>query len=219
MAARFDPVAPVRSDEGVRTRRCFVTGEVRPVGELLRFVVSPDGGIVPDVAGRLPGRGLWLRSDRAILERACSRNLFRRAARAEVAVPQGLASLVEAQVLQRCLDLIGLARRANDAVFGFEKAREWLSAGRAALLIAAIDGDPRDRSRLRALATDLPVVDILSADEIGRATGRERTVHGVVAKGRLAVAIRGEGDRLRCLRRGAEAVADRTTDNASRGHE
>jgi Predicted nucleic-acid-binding protein implicated in transcription termination len=204
-------------------RRCLVTGEVRPVAELLRFVVAPDGSIVPDMAGRLPGRGLWVQSDRAVLDRACSRNLFRRAARADVAVPSELASLVEAQILQRCLDLIGLARRAKEAVFGFEKAREWLQAERAALLIAAADGDPRDRARLRALAAGLPVLDALSADDIGRATGRERTVHGVVAKGRLATSIRSEGERLMRLRSGNEpgtqSADDRITDKASRGHE
>lgn len=179
--------------------------------------------MVPDVAGRLPGRGMWVQSDRAILERACTRNLFRRAARAEVAVPPDLAVLVETQVLQRFLDLIGLARRANEAVFGFEKAREWLQAGRAALLIAANDGDPRDRGRLKALAGDLNVIEVLTADEIGRATGRERTVHGVVAKGRLAGAIRDEGERLIRLRTDAAAadqsLASQITDKASRGHE
>ncbi len=179
--------------------------------------------MVPDVAGRLPGRGMWVQSDRAILEHACRRNLFRRAARAEVAVPPDLAVLVETQVLQRFLDLIGLARRANEAVFGFEKAREWLQAGRAALLIAASDGDPRDRGRLKALAGDLNVIDVLTAEEIGRATGRERTVHGVVAKGRLAGAIRDEGERLIRLRTDAAAadqsLASQITDKASRGHE
>ena len=204
-------------------RRCLVTGVTRPADELVRFVVSPEGRVVPDVAGRLPGRGMWVQSDRAILERACKRNLFRRAARAEVSVPADLAALVETQVLQRCLDLIGLARRANEAVFGFEKAREWLQVGRAVLLIAASDGDPRARARLRALAAELSVIDALTADEIGRATGRERSVHGVVARGRLAGAIRGEGERLGRLRTATEAadrlLASEITDKASRGHE
>ncbi len=204
-------------------RRCFVTGAVRPARELVRFVIAPDGGVVPDVAGRLPGRGLWLQPDRDTLELACRRNLFRRAARAEVVIPGGLAGLVENQVLQRCLDLIGLARRANEAVFGFEKARDWLQSGNAALLIAAVDGDERDRGRLRALAGALPLLCVLTADEIGRATGRERSVHGVVRRGRLAASIHHEGDRLARLRGNAThpfpSGTGEITDYASRGHE
>ena len=206
-------------------RRCLVTGVVEPAAGLVRFVVSPDGHVVPDVAGRLPGRGMWVRPEREALDRACRRNLFRRAARAEVAVASDLAVLVEAQLLQRCLDLIGLARRANEAVFGFAKAREWLQVGRGALLIAAADGDVRDRARLRALAAELPIITALTADELGRATGRERTVHGVVARGRLAEAVRSDGERLSRLRSDAEtdrrAAADTITEkvSASRGHE
>jgi predicted RNA-binding protein YlxR (DUF448 family) len=177
-------------------RRCFVTGTSAGRGDLLRFVVSPAGAVVPDVAGRLPGRGLWLQPDRAIIEQACRKNLFRRAARATVTVPDDLADEVERQILARCLDWIGLARRAGEAVFGYERVRIRLGEGGVAVLLAAFDGDPRDRSRLKAIAGDMPVIDVLSADELGRATGRERSVHGAITAGKLARAITREAARL-----------------------
>ncbi|NJO67833.1 MAG: DUF448 domain-containing protein, partial [Rhodospirillales bacterium] len=99
----------------------MVTGDVHPTAELIRFVVSPEGRLVPDVAGRLPGRGLWVGSDRALIERACRRNLFRRAARSDVTVAGDLPADVEEQLLRRCLDFIGLARRANEAVLALRR--------------------------------------------------------------------------------------------------
>ena len=101
-------------------RRCIATGESRPREALLRFVVGPDDVLVPDVAGRLPGRGLWLTARRDMMEVARSKKLFARAARCAVRAPDGLADQVEALLARRCLELIGLARRAEAAVAGFE---------------------------------------------------------------------------------------------------
>lgn len=181
-------------------RRCIASGEVVEVARLLRFVVDPGGEVVFDATRRLPGRGLWVKADGAALAAAIRRKGFQRAARRPVIVADDLAARVEALVLGRCLDLLGLARRAGEAVFGFERVRAALAEGRARLLLAAADGDPRDRARLRQLAADLPIIDVLSADELGRATGRPRTVHGAVAAGRLAGAIFEEASRLAGLR-------------------
>jgi predicted RNA-binding protein YlxR (DUF448 family) len=202
-------------------RRCIVTGQVEPKQRLVRFVVAPDAAVVADVAGRLPGRGLWVTADRAVLADAVRRQAFRRAARQAVAVPDDLPAQVARLVLARCLDLLGLARRAGRAVFGFERVRERLLAGDVGLLLAAYDGDARDRGRLRPLAGRLPVVEILSADEIGQATGRARTVHGAVAAGRFAEAILHESGRLAGLRPMAPAD-DRpgpTVQTPSGGHD
>ena len=197
-AAISDPIE--RRGAHPPERRCIATGASGPAHDMVRFVVSPDGRIVADVGERLPGRGLWVRADRAALDLACRKNLFRRVAGAPVSVPDDLVARLEDQLLRRCIDLVGLARRAGEAVFGFEKAREWLAAGRVGLLLAAVDGDPRDRARLRTLSRDVPVIEFLTADELGRATGRPRTVHGVVARGRLAATILRECGRLGGLR-------------------
>lgn len=184
----------------VPERRCIATGSSGPADALIRFVVSPDGEIVPDLGERLPGRGIWVKADRAALELASRKRLFRRAAGASVRVPDDLLVRIEEGLLRRCVDRLGLARRAGEAVFGFEKAREWLAAGRVGLLLAAVDGDPRDRARLRSLAAAVPVVDVLTADELGRATGRPRSVHGAVARGRLAASLQRETARLAGVR-------------------
>ncbi|MBX9634346.1 MAG: DUF448 domain-containing protein, partial [Magnetospirillum sp.] len=101
-------------------RRCIATATVRPKGELLRFVVSPDGEVVPDLERRLPGRGIWLSARRDVVNTAVTKRLFAKAARRAVVVPQDLADRVEALLLRRCLDVLGLARRAGHAVCGFE---------------------------------------------------------------------------------------------------
>ena len=120
---------------GAAQRRCIVTGEIGERSRLLRFVVGPQGELVPDVAARLPGRGLWLTPRRDIVERAVAKRLFARAARRPVTVPVGLADRIEALLAQRCIDAIGLARRAGLAVAGFERVADAARAGRAALLL------------------------------------------------------------------------------------
>ena len=177
-------------------RRCIGTGVVKPVAQLVRFVVGPDGAIVADVAGRLPGRGLWLSAERGAIETACRRRAFARAARAQVRVPADLSECVERQLARRCLDLVALARRAHQAVAGCEKTRSWIVDGKAGLVLAAADGAPAERARMRGLATALPVATVLTATELGSIFARARTVHAAVARGRLAERIRHEAERL-----------------------
>jgi uncharacterized protein len=183
-------------DETGPLRRCIVTGTVRPKDELLRFVVAPDGRIVPDIAGRLPGRGLWLTAHRDIVAAAVAKRLFGRAARASVAVPGDLAEQVEELLRRRCCDLIGLARRAGQAVAGFEKVRAALREGKVAVLVAASDGGESGRDKVRAAGPALPLVEALSAEELGGAFGREHVVHAALAPGRLARELIGSGARL-----------------------
>jgi predicted RNA-binding protein YlxR (DUF448 family) len=167
---------------------------------MLRFVVAPDGDLVPDVDGGLPGRGLWLSADRDMLNTACAGNLFAKAARTRVRVPADLADRVEGLLLRRCLDLIGLARRAGQAVAGFEKVRARLSAGRAGVLLAAVDGAAGGRARVRARAPNVPVLEVFEAVELGAAMGRERAVHVVVGPGGLAESLLRQAARLEAFR-------------------
>lgn len=182
------------------TRRCIATGYVGERSQLVRFVVSPEGAVVPDINERLPGRGIWVTANRCSLETARGRKLFAKAARASVRVQDNLAEQVEVLLLRRCQDLLGLAWRAGQATFGYQRVREWLVAAKGGLLIEASDGALGDWAKLRALAGRLPIIDVLSAEEIGTAVGRERFVHGVLVSGRLAEHFAREASRLAGLR-------------------
>ena len=188
-------VGPEEGESGPN-RRCIVSGEVKPAEGMIRFVVGPDGDIVPDIDGRLPGRGLWLSADRAMVNTAGAKNLFSKAARRKVSVPPDFADRIERLLLRRCLELIGLARRAGQAVVGFEKARGELKAGRGAIILAASDGAADGRDKIRALASGKPLVAVLRSDELGAAFGRNHAVHAVVAPGRLAARLSVETARL-----------------------
>ncbi len=181
-------------------RRCVVAGAVMPRAALIRFVVSPEGVLVPDIGAELPGRGLWLSARRDIIEMAVAGKQVARAARRNVIVPDDLAGRVEGLLARHCLELIGLARRAGEAVAGFEKVREWLRSRPAGALLAASDGAADGRGRLRGLAPGLSVVDVLSGAELGAAWARERVVHGGVGPGGLATKLLCEAARLEGLR-------------------
>jgi predicted RNA-binding protein YlxR (DUF448 family) len=169
-------------------RRCLVTRESAPRETMLRFVLGPDRQIVPDLAARLPGRGMWLSARRDVLERAASRGAFAKAARGPVHLSPDFRDRIEDGLKGRIRDLIGFARRAGQAVSGFQQVREWLQAGRAGLVVEASDGSVAERDRLIG-RRDLPVVVVLPAAELGAVFGRDHAVHVAIAPGRLAQSI------------------------------
>lgn len=177
-------------------RRCIVTGEVGPKEALIRFVVGPTGELFPDIEGRLPGRGMWLSAKRDVVNTAVAKAYFAKAARKKLEVPADLADRLEALLRRRCLDILGLARRAGEVVSGYDKVRTELKAGRGAVILAALDGAEDGVSKIGALAPNLPVVRCLTAQDLGAAFGRDHTVHGVMLKGRLAQRLLMESARL-----------------------
>jgi predicted RNA-binding protein YlxR (DUF448 family) len=198
------PNLAIAEDAAAPSRRCIVTGEVLPQAQLIRFVVGPDNAIVPDVAGKLPGRGLWLRARRDIVAKAVAQRLFARAARASVTVDEGLADRIEPLLVARACGLLGLARKAGHAVAGYVKVRALVVDGDAAVLIEAADGGADSRGKLEALAPGLPVVDRLTCAELSAALGREHAVHAALRPGRLAVSFLAEAARLQGFRRSLE---------------
>lgn len=168
------------------TRRCIVSGEISRTAALVRFVVDPDGMVVPDVGGDLPGRGMWLSSRREVLDTARTKGLFARAARMRVSVDEGLADLTERLLARRSLDTLGLARRAGRAVVGFEKVRALLKTGEAAVLIAARDAAADGKAKLRRLGAAVPVVALFTVAELSLALGRENVVHAALSPSKLA---------------------------------
>ena len=200
------PVDDAASDAGFEAevgplRRCAVTRERLPKERMIRFVVGPERQIVPDLAARLPGRGIWLSARRDVLESARNRGAFAKAARGQVQVPPDLTSELQASLERRVGEIIGLARRAGQAVAGFGKAREWLAAGRAGLVVQASDGSPDERARfLAGWREKVPVIAPLDAAALGAVFGRDHAVHAVVGVGRLADMLREEAGRLAGIR-------------------
>lgn len=177
-------------------RRCLASGALRPQGKLVRFIVGPDNDVIPDIAGKLPGRGLWVTASRSDLEHACDKNLFSSAAKANVRVPDGLADTVGHLLRQNCLGLLGLCRKAGDLVTGFEKVKSCIAAGDAAVLICAQDGADDGRQKLQRLARDTPQIGVLASAEMSLVLGRENVVHAALKDGGLARRLVQEAHRL-----------------------
>ncbi|MBK5933981.1 hypothetical protein C8N32_12226 [Rhodovulum imhoffii] len=193
-----------RGGSGLRAeapeRRCIATGEVQPKAGLIRFVVGPGDVIVPDVAEKLPGRGIWVSADRPALEAAIRRRMFARGAKRTVQVSADLLEQVEATLLRRVVEGLSLARKAGLAVAGFEKVKGWLTTGEAAILIQASDGSGRGKTKLRPPQGKNAYIDCLSAREMGLAFGREHVIHGALAAGGLAERVVKDASRLAGVR-------------------
>jgi len=181
-------------------RRCIATGESQPKAGLVRFVVGPELQLVPDVLGRLPGRGIYVSADRAAIEKAAKKGLFARAARQSVKVPDGLADMVETGLARRVTDLLSMARKAGDAVTGYEKVKDWLTKGKAVVLIQAADGSERGKSKLHAPDGEGRFIGCLTAQELGLSFGREHAIHAALAAGGLTRRVVEEAARLAGLR-------------------
>ena len=180
-------------------RRCLVTRAAQPKSALVRFVVSPEGALIPDVANKLPGRGHWVSADRALLDRAVSRRLFDKAAKHRLAVPDDLVDRIVTLLVRRCLDALSLARRAGQAVCGFEKVRLSLNDGTGAVALIARDAAENARARIAGLVRGRPLVDLFDAADLGSAFGRDHAVHVAVAAGGLADRLIIDAGRLKGL--------------------
>ena len=182
-------------------RKCIVTGDVQPKAGLIRFVVGPDNQVVPDVLGKLPGRGIYVTADRAVLDKA-QKGQFARSAKQPVTVSDGLADEVERQLARRVIDLIALARKAGLAVCGFEKVKGWLSGPeRIRVLVQASDGSERGKTKLWT-PEGARYFGCLTAAELGLAFGRQSVIHGALAAGGLSDRVVEEASKLRGLREG-----------------
>ena len=173
-----------------RERRDIVTGEVVEEARLIRFVAGPDGVVVPDLAAKLPGRGMWVAADRSSVETAAKKGLFARSAKAKLIARPGLADEVEVLLTKRLLASLGLARRAGDLISGFEKVSSAITSGKAAWLIEASDGAPDGRRKMLAVARRSPkpprLIAVFTAEELGLALGGENVIHTAFLAGRGA---------------------------------
>jgi predicted RNA-binding protein YlxR (DUF448 family) len=174
---RIEPTAPAASGP---LRTCIATGETGAPERMIRFVVGPEGDVVPDLARRLPGRGMWVRAERATVERAVAKNLFAKAAHAAVRPAADLPERVERLLLERALSDLGRARRAGRAVAGFVKVEQMVGQRRAGLLVVADEAQGDGLDKLRA--SGLPIARLGDAAALGGIFGREQTVYAAVAR-------------------------------------
>lgn len=209
----MNAVAIASSETGsVRERRCIVTGDVLSEAQLIRFVVAPDNKVVPDIAGSLPGRGHWVRADRAVLEKAVTRNFFAKSAKSSVDVPADLGTRTQSLLVERMMADLGLARRAGQLVFGFDNvARALQSRTPPVVLVEAGDGAADGRRKLVALAEAkklaVEIVDCLDSGEISLALGRENVIHAALKSGRLSERLVMDAGRLKGFRATGENSA------------
>ncbi len=191
----------IEAEERRRERRCIVTGEHDGGANLIRFALSPDGVVTPDVAAKLPGRGAWVRADRAVIEQAGKKGAFARAFKAPAQVPDTLADTVEMLLSRRCLDQLGIAQRAAAIAVGATKTEAAIRAKPLFLLIEANDGAEEGREKLMSLHIGFwgrppAAVGCFSSSDLGVALGRERVIHACLLQERLASVWAAEISRL-----------------------
>lgn len=177
-------------------RHCIVTRITAPKSDLIRFVLSPDGVVTPDILGKLPGRGFYTAADRKTVENAIGKKLFARAAKAQATIPDGLADLVDQGLAKNLITLISLARRNGSAICGYEKVKSLMNSTDSSLLLQADDGSERQKTKIRPPRDAKRAFSCLSGQELGLAFGREAVIHAAIAAGGLSGRIQAEAARL-----------------------
>ncbi len=237
-----DEVQDAAGDTPERT--CVVTRAKLAPDDLIRFVRAPDGTITPDLAHRLPGRGVWVTLDRTLVGLAAERKAFARSLKRDVVVPEDLPALVERLLVTRCIQALSLANKAGRVVAGFAKVEAQIAAGNVAALLhasdasadgaAKLDGKLRARTHIEAMAragestagTSLPsaphapaqtkIVADLTIGQLSLALGRQNVVHAAVINGGAARYFLTEIQRLRRYRSSpSEPQAGRPAESSS----
>lgn len=200
MSPASSPIDAERGRRG-RERRCIVSNESLPEARLIRFALAPDGVVTPDVAAKLPGRGAWVRAERDQIARAAAKGAFARAFKTQASARPDLVAQTEALLHRRCLEHLGLMRRAGALAIGATQVEAAIRARPALLLVEASDGAEEGREKLMSLHIGLwgrppPAVACFDQTELGVALGRERVIHACVLQERLAVGWAAEIGRL-----------------------
>lgn len=185
-----------------RTAACTVTGEIRPLSEMVRFVVAPDGHVTPDLTEKLPGTFIWISADRAALKKAIWRNSFAGAFRATVQIPDNLLEMIEKGLEKLALQNLSMARRAGELVAGFMKVDEALRSGGVAVYVVASDSSENGREKLERLAThrEIPVLGLWTSAELSAAIGEQNINHLALKKGGLAQKALELANKLKAVR-------------------
>ncbi|MET0446305.1 MAG: RNA-binding protein, partial [Pseudorhodoplanes sp.] len=178
--------------KGAATERmCVVSRDVKPVEDLLRFVVDPDGSVVADIKRNLPGRGLWISANRDAIEQAVKRNLFAKGFKRDVKADPGLAETVGRLLERSALDALAIAGKAGEVATGFSKVEVAIGRGGLIGLLHASDGSEDGLRKLEALlrrnqeedSPEIPVIRAFSGMQLDLALGRSNVIHAALLAG------------------------------------
>jgi len=182
-----------RTDRSATVRMCAVTRQVRPIDDLIRFVVAPSGEVVADLKRKLPGRGLWVSASRQAVAEAARRNQFGKGFKRDVRVAPTLAADTETLLVRSVVDALAMAAKAGQVVCGFSKVEGALGQGQARALIHAADGAADGIRKLDAVARqnagsgdqlrEIPVVTALTSEQLDLALGRSNVIHAALLAG------------------------------------
>jgi uncharacterized protein len=187
-------------------RFCAATHQVKPVEEMIRFVVAPDGAAVPDLKRRLPGRGIWITATRQALGTAIARKAFARSFKRDVRVAPDLVETTERLIAQAALDALAICRKAGKVAIGFAKVGVALERERVVALINATEAAPDGTRKLTASlrrredAAEIAVVDALSTAQLDLALGRSNVIHAALLAGSESETFLARIARLDCFR-------------------
>jgi predicted RNA-binding protein YlxR (DUF448 family) len=190
-------------------RFCAATGAVRPVDDMIRFVVAPDGTVVPDLKRRLPGRGIWITGTRPALRTALARKAFAKGFKRDVQVAPDFVESTEKLLERAALDALAMARKAGNTAIGFSKADAALTRDRVVALIhaadAAADGVRKLGAALRQRpdAENIDVIDTFTSAQLDLALGRSNVIHAALLAGPESETVLARAARLRRFRTGA----------------
>jgi predicted RNA-binding protein YlxR (DUF448 family) len=211
---QHDDAEPAVDDVDSGTLRlCAATREALSPDALIRFVADPSGDIVPDLARRLPGRGVWVKASRPVVQQAVKANVFarslKRSVRAQPDLPERLDRLIE----KRVLEALALANKAGLVTVGFQQVDELIESGAAIALVQARDAADGGRERLArkfaavaaSAGRNARLVTSLSSEQLSLAMGRSNVVHAALIQGGAAVRFLDEAERLERYRSGIGA--------------
>lgn len=213
---RADRPAPDPEVGDVPERTCIVTRAKGSPETLLRFALGPDRTVVPDVRGRLPGRGAWVTADSRRVAEAVRRKAFGRAFKGEVAVPADLPEMVDGLLARDALQSLSLVNKAGLIVAGSAKVEALIAQKPVAALVHASDGGADGRRKIEAAlrrrhgdaAQGVPIIQIFACGELSLALGRTNVIHAALAVGPASFGFVSRCRRLEQFRLGVRAVDD-----------
>jgi hypothetical protein len=184
-----------RTDRSATMRMCAVTREVRPIDELIRFVVAPTGEVVADLKRKLPGRGLWVSASHRAVAEAIRRHQFSKGFKREVRVAPTLATDTEALLVRFAIEALAMAAKAGQVISGFGKVADALERRQIPIkaLIHASDGAADGIRKLDAMvrqnagngdeSAEIRAVAALTSEQLDLALGRSNVIHAALLAG------------------------------------